>query len=72
MKVSAVRKGSPAEKAGLRGGDIIRKFGGKTVKNIYDYTYALQDFRPGDEVEVVVKRGEKILQLKAVLEKRWN
>jgi aminopeptidase YwaD len=72
LKVSSVRKGSPAEKAGLIGGDVITKFGGKTIKNIYDYTYALQDFKPGDEVEVVVKRGEQILQLKAVLEKRSN
>ena len=72
LKVSAVRKGSPAERAGVVGGDVITKFGGKTVKNIYDYTYALQGFRPGDEVEVVVKRGEQILRLKAVLEKRSN
>jgi aminopeptidase YwaD len=72
LKVSAVRKGSPAEKAGVMGGDIITMFGGKTIKNIYDYTYALQDFKPGDEVELTVKRGDKVLHLKGVLERRSN
>lgn len=72
LKVSAVRKGSPAEKAGVVGGDIIISFGGKVIKNIYDFTYALQEFKPGEEVEVTVKRGDKVLQLKAVLEKRSN
>jgi hypothetical protein len=72
LKVSAVRKGSPAEKAGVMGGDIITMFGGKTIKNIYDYTYALQDFKPGDEVELTVKRGDKVLNLKGVLERRSN
>jgi len=70
LRVSSVRKGSPAEKAGVMPGDIITKFGGKTVKNIYDYTYALQEFKPGEEVEVEVRRGDQSLTLKAVLEKR--
>jgi aminopeptidase YwaD len=72
VKISAVRKGSPAEKAGVMGGDIIVKFGGKTVKNIYDYTYALQDFKPGDDVELTVKRGDKLIQLKGVLGRRGD
>jgi aminopeptidase YwaD len=72
LKISAVRKGSPAEKAGVMGGDIIIKFGGKTIKNIYDYTYALQDFKPGDEVELTVKRGDKMIQLKGVLGRRGD
>jgi len=72
LKVSAVRKGSPAEKAGVMGGDIITVFGGKTIKNIYDFTYALQEFKPGEEVELTVRRSDKTLQLKAVLERRGN
>ncbi|MBI5021022.1 MAG: M28 family peptidase [Ignavibacteriales bacterium] len=64
MKISGTRPGSPAEKAGLIGDDVIIKFGGKEIKNIYDFTYLLGQFKPGDEVEVVVKRGneEKILR----------
>lgn len=58
-KISGVSEGSPAQIAGLQGGDIIISFGGKKISNIYDFTYALGDFVPGDVVDVIVKRGEK-------------
>ncbi|MGB5529700.1 MAG: PDZ domain-containing protein, partial [Ignavibacteriaceae bacterium] len=54
-----VSEGSPAQLAGLQGGDIIIEFGGKKISNIYDFTYALGDFVPGDIVDVIVKRSEE-------------
>lgn len=68
--LSGVRPGSPAEKAGLKGGDAIVHFGGVTVANLQDFTFALQTHRPGDAVDVTVLREKKRLQMKAVLEKR--
>jgi hypothetical protein len=60
LKLTGVSESGPAQKAGLKGGDIIIEFGGKKISNIYDYTYALGDFSPGDIVDVVVMRkGEK-------------
>jgi hypothetical protein len=70
MKISGVRDGGPAAKAGLEGGDIIVKFGAIEIKNLYDYTYALGEYKPGDEVEVVVKRGEETVTLKLTIGKR--
>lgn len=70
MKISGTRPGSAAEKAGLKGGDIIISFGGKSIKNIYDFTYLLSDYKPGDEVAIVVKRGSEEVTLKATLEAR--
>lgn len=67
FKLSGVSDGSPAEKAGLKAGDIIIKFGGKDVKNIYDYMYATQEHKPGEEVDVIVKRGEEEITLKVTL-----
>jgi hypothetical protein len=58
-RISGVSEGSPAQVAGLTGGDIIIKFGDKKISNIYDFTYALGDYVPGDTVDVVVKRGEE-------------
>ena len=58
-KISGVSEGSPAQLAGLQGGDIIIEFGGKKISNIYDFTYALGDFVPGDIVDVIVKRSEE-------------
>jgi hypothetical protein len=70
LKISAVRSGSPAEKAGLRAGDIIVKVGSIEVKNIYDFTYALQMYKPGDEVEIIVLRDGERLSLVVKFESR--
>ncbi|HVP69610.1 MAG TPA: M28 family peptidase [Anaeromyxobacteraceae bacterium] len=51
--LTGVRAGSPAEKAGVTGGDVILQVGGRVIGNLQDLTYALRFFRPGDEVEVV-------------------
>ncbi len=72
MKISGVREGSPAAKAGLQGGDIIVKFGKVEIKNLYDYTYALGEYKPGDEVEVSYRRGPELRTTKLVLERRTN
>ena len=69
MKLSGVRQGSPAEKAGLQSGDIIIKFGKFTIKNVYDYTYALGEFSPGQQVPVVIKRDAQTLTLTVRLER---
>jgi Tol biopolymer transport system component len=61
VKLSGVRGGSPAEKAGLKGADIIVEFGGQKIANIYDYTYALDAAKIGRPVQVVVMRdGQRI------------
>jgi aminopeptidase YwaD len=67
LKVNGVRPGGPAEKAGILAGDVIVKFGDKTVSNIYDYTYILQEHAPGDVVNVDVKRGDKIVSVTVTL-----
>ena len=67
FRLSGVSPGGPAEKAGLKGGDVMLKFGDKEINNIYDYVYALQDHVPGDVVIVVVKRGDQKLSLTLTL-----
>ena len=70
LKITGVSPGSPAEKAGLKGDDIIIKFGGKTVKNLQDLTYILREFKPNDIVDVVVLRDGKELVFKVKLVSR--
>ena len=61
MGITGVRDGSPAAKAGLRAGDIIVEFGDHAIEDVYAYMYALAEFDPGDEVQVVVLRdGERV------------
>ena len=70
LRITGVREGSPAEKAGLRGGDVIVEFDGKPVEDIYAYTYALRDKKPGDVVRVVVEREGTRITMTAVLAQR--
>ncbi|MBS4027171.1 MAG: M20/M25/M40 family metallo-hydrolase [Ignavibacteriales bacterium] len=71
-KISGVRPGTAAEKAGLQKDDIIIRFAGKEVANLMDLTNHLGDFKPGDEVEIVVLRNKEEVKLKAVLGTRTN
>ena len=64
--LSGVAKGGPSDKAGIKGGDVIVKLAGKTIENIYDYTYAIEALKAGQEVEMVVKREGKDITVKVV------
>jgi S1-C subfamily serine protease len=70
VRFSDVRPGSPAEKAGLQGGDILTEFDGKKISNLYDYTYALRGRKPGDTVQVKIRRGDASLEFSVLLEAR--
>ena len=70
VKLSGVRAGSPAEKGGLAGGDVLVEFGGQKLANIYDYTYALDAVKIGVAVKVVVERDGKRVELHVTPEAR--
>ena len=70
VALSGVRSGGPADKAGLQGGDVIVMFGGTVIKNVYDYTYALDAVKIGEAIEVVVVRDGKRVTLTVVPEAR--
>ncbi len=65
--LSDVRGGGPADLAGIRGKDRIVRMAGTRIENLYDMTYALQDSRPGETIEVVVVRGGEKISMKATL-----
>jgi hypothetical protein len=70
VKLSGVRGGSPAEKTGLKGGDIIVEFGGQKIANIYDYTYALDAVKIGQPVSMIVLREGRRVALTVTPEAR--
>lgn len=69
LQITGVRSGGPADKAGLLANDIIIKFGDYEIKNIYDYTDALGKFKPGEETDVVIKRGADQMTMHIVFNK---
>ena len=70
LKLTGVRAGSPADAGGLEAGDIIVEFGGKAVKDLYEYSDALYSHKPGDVVSIVLLRGGRRLTLRVTLGKR--
>jgi Tol biopolymer transport system component len=70
VKLSGVRSSGPAEKAGVKGGDVIVEFGGQQIKNIYDYTYALDAVKIGKPVDIVVVRDGQRVKLTVTPEAR--
>jgi hypothetical protein len=61
VKIQGTREGSPANLAGLIAGDVIIKFGERTIKNLYDYTYALSEHKPGERVTLIwIRNGEEM------------
>jgi hypothetical protein len=70
VKFAEVREGSPAAKAGLQAGDVLVEFDGKPIRTLYDFTFALREKRPGDEVVVKVVRNGKSITSKVALTTR--
>ncbi len=70
VKFADVREGSPAAKAGLKGGDLMVEFDAKPIQNLYDFTYALRTKQVGDKVKVRVMRDGKSMEVDVTLEKR--
>jgi hypothetical protein len=67
VRLVGVRTGSPAEKAGLRGDDIITRIGSTDTPDLQAMTDALRSHRPGDTVEIVVRRGASLTTFRARL-----
>lgn len=59
MRIDAVTKGKPADKAGMKKGDIITAIDGKKVGGVYDYMDRLKTMEIGQQVSVDIIREEK-------------
>jgi Peptidase family M28/PDZ domain len=67
VRLLGVRAGSPAEKAGLRGDDIITRIGEMEIPDLQAMTDALRSHQPGDTVSIVLRRGDKVTTVRATL-----
>ena len=57
-QITGVESGSPADRAGIRAGDVVTKAGGKSVENGDELRLAVASAKPGDELELEVRRGD--------------
>jgi serine protease Do len=56
-RIASITPGSPAERAGLRAEDVLVKVRTRTIRNRFDWDAALLDLRVGEQVPLVVRRG---------------
>ncbi|MGB0888193.1 MAG: trypsin-like peptidase domain-containing protein [Vicingaceae bacterium] len=65
--INGTTENGSAAKAGIKSGDIIKKIGTKSIKNVAELQEQIGQFRPGDNITVVVERNNKELKLPVVL-----
>ena len=65
--VVGVQEFSPAEKAGLKIGDLIVEFGGKRVKTLEELNQVKSQYNDGDSVPVEIIRDGKKVNLNLIL-----
>jgi hypothetical protein len=70
VKVAGVTPGSPAEKAGIREGDVILQVDGREIANLAGFSAILKELKPGQTVTVMVQRVAERLTLEVTVVER--
>jgi putative serine protease PepD len=65
--ITEVVAGSPAEAAGLAKGDVVTRYGERTIRQADDLVAAVQAGKPGDKVVLVVNRNGSETQVTVTL-----
>ena len=63
VRVNGLVEDQPAQKAGIREGDIIMAFDDKKIKDIFAYRDRLTEYNPGDRVKVTVNRDGQVFHV---------
>jgi putative serine protease PepD len=70
VKVTQVRSGTPADRAGLQGGDVITAIDGQKVANATQLSSAIDAKKPGDTVQLGYTRNGQSKTVGATLTER--
>ncbi len=69
-KLGAVKSEGPAEKAGVKEGDVVTRFAGKRIRTFSDLMAEVRMHKPGEKLEMEVRRGEDAKKFEVTLEKK--
>ena len=72
VRITGVRAGSPAEAAGLKGGDVIVKMGDADVPDLQAMTNVLRSHKAGDTVDVIYLRDGQRLTTRVTFGRRGS
>ena len=70
IRITEVVADSPAEKAGLRVGDILRSLNGEDIARVEGLLDELRKLEPNTEYPVILKRGEEKIDVTISLDPR--
>ena len=62
--------GEPAEEAGVKPGDVVISIGGREVKTAHELLMEVTKYKPGDVIELKIRRGDKELKIKVKASRR--
>jgi serine protease Do len=68
-KIARVLPDSPADKAGLKMDDVVIQLNGKPVESCDKLVTYIRQCNPGDQAELLVKRGDDEIKVTATLKK---
>jgi Zn-dependent M28 family amino/carboxypeptidase len=63
VRADGVSEGKPAQKAGLKAGDIVLQIGDYSISSMENYMQTLGKFKKGETVKVLYLRGDKTLEV---------
>jgi len=63
VRADGVTDGKPAQKAGLKAGDIIIQLAENNISSLESYMQALGKFKKGEKTNVKFKRGNETLEV---------
>jgi regulator of sigma E protease len=69
-RIGQVEPGSPAAVAGFQPGDLILTANGRTIRDFDDDFRPFVSLRAGEEVRIVVRRGDEVLDLRPTLHRK--
>jgi len=69
-RIAQVEPNQPADRAGIKVGDVIVRFDGQEVKTFSDLVGMVAEREPGEKVKIVVRRGEELIELELVIGRR--
>jgi serine protease Do len=65
--IAKVTAGGPAEKAGIKTGDVLTKINDKEIKSSLALTHELFMYKPGDTVKITIFRDNKTIDVSMAL-----
>ncbi|MBT8148013.1 MAG: M20/M25/M40 family metallo-hydrolase [Gammaproteobacteria bacterium] len=70
IRISDVTPGGAAELAGLTGGDVLLRYDDAAIADLQAYSNLIRESEPGQEVQILIRRGEQELLIPVTLQSR--